>query len=1708
MEDERKTKKQLIEELNSVRKSVAELECFAEELKQSKINQEKFTKAFLQNSIPAVITTLKEGRIVEVSNAFLRLVGLKRGEVVGHTSREIGYISEEQRKAFVGELNKSGCIENLEMEIKAKNGELRYGLFNSVMMNFNHEKYFLTAIQDITERKRVEEALQASEIKYRNLYQSMVDAFVSVDMNGNIIDCNDFYLDMLGYTPEEISKLNFKDITPEKWHAIEDAIVEKQVLTKKYSDIYEKEYRRKDGTVFPVELRTTLIMDNKGNPISMWAIVRDITERKRVEAVLRVNEERFRTLYENVPVFIDGFDSNGRCILWNRECEKVFGWTVDEINAHEDPLALFYPDPDVRRDVMDTVTSKPEKIFREWHPLTKEGKELTTLWANFQIPGGIVINIGYDITESNKAEEKLRESERKYRSLVENASDIIFRTDKAGYFTFVNLAAIRITGYKEEDLIGRQYTILLPPEKREEALLFFGHQLMQGIPNTYSEYPVLTKNGQEFWVGQNVQLVVEGDTVSGFQIVAHDITERKSAQDALREVSASLKLACAAGSVGLWDWHLQTNKVFYSPEWKQQIGYEDHEISNDFSEWQKRVHPDDLESALRSIRAFIEKPWPNYQNEFRFHHKDGSYRWILAQASLLFDDKSTPVRMMGCHIDITNRKQAEDELRKSEEKFRKAFYTSPDSVNINRLEDGMYISINSGFTRIMGYTEEDSAGKTSIELNIWENTEDRQKLVAGLKKDGEVKNLEAVFRAKSGDIRYGLMSASVIDLNGVPHIISITRDITERKKLEQSMEESEQKFSAAFKTNPIPTAISTIQDGLFLDVNEAFIEIFSFSSKTEIIGKTSLELGLFANPTDRQSVRKDMEERGRVHHRELKMVTKDRRTLDMLFSAEQILIGNKQFLLTSAMDITDRVKAAEALNASEEKYRTLIDKLQEGVIIAQGGVFALVNRRMSEMLGVPLEDLKGKPFIDFVWPEDQEMVMRNYRMRISGETIDDGYDFRIIGAQGKLTWVFISASLIMWDGQPATLNIVKDITERKRVEETQEFLLQCGLPSSGEDFFESLARYLAQTTGMDYVCIDRLEGDGLSAQTVAVYNEGMFECNVSYALKDTPCGEVVGKGVCCYPRDVRHLFPRDQALQELKAESYYGTTLIDSKGQQIGLIAIIGHHVLDDTNLIESLLKMVAPRATGELERRKAEEELARRESLLNKIFDVLPIGLWFADENGKLLRGNPAGVKIWGAEPTVPMEEYGVFVARRLPSGEEIAPDDWALAHTIKEGIAVHDELLEIDAFDGQKRVVLNYTAPVLDDKGHLLGAIVVNNDITDRIQSEQEREKLQTQLIQAQKMESVGRLAGGVAHDFNNMLGVILGHIEMALEHVDPAQSLYEDLQEIQKAANRSADLTRQLLAFARKQTIAPRVLDLNDTIEGMLKMLQRLIGEDIKLSWVPQAGLWPIKMDPSQIDQILANLCVNARDAISGVGKITIETADITLEEDYCAEHGSFVPGDYVLLAVSDDGCGMDTETKIRLFEPFFTTKSMEKGTGLGLSTVYGIVKQNHGFIYVYSEPGEGTTFRIYLPRHVGKAEQIQKKGFARTEAIGHETILLAEDEPTILHMTKRMLEKMGYPVLAAATPGEAIRLAEQHAGEIHLLITDVVMPEMNGRDLARKLLSLYPDIRRLFMSGYTANVIAHHGVLDEGVHFIQKPFSMKDLGAKVRETLDGN
>jgi two-component system cell cycle sensor histidine kinase/response regulator CckA len=518
-------------------------------------------------------------------------------------------------------------------------------------------------------------------------------------------------------------------------------------------------------------------------------------------------------------------------------------------------------------------------------------------------------------------------------------------------------------------------------------------------------------------------------------------------------------------------------------------------------------------------------------------------------------------------------------------------------------------------------------------------------------------------------------------------------------------------------------------------------------------------------------------------------------------------------------------------------------------------------------------------------------------------------------------------------------------------------------------------------------------------------------------------------------------------------------------------------------------------------EHKRAETEIKNEQALSNAIIEGIPGTFYMLDEDGKYVR--------WSAYQRDEIVGKSDAEVSQTLAMDTIHPDDRALILSKIENVLRNDmqEVVEgrVLLRGGPAFVWLLMTGRriILNGRPFLVGFGI---DITERKHAEAEHAKLQMQFAQAQKMESVGRLAGGVAHDFNNLLMGIMNYTELCQDRIAPDHPIREYLDEIMHDSKRSAEIIRQLLAFARKQIIAPRVLDLNDAVAGMLKLLQRLVGEDITLAWRPGTSLRPVKLDPSQIDQILANLCVNARDAIAGVGEIAMETGSITVDAPYCARYPEAIPGAYVFLAVSDDGCGMDKETLAQAFEPFFTTKGLGKGTGLGLATVYGIVKQNNGFISATSEPGKGTTFRIHLPAIA--AETMASTVTSKTAAPRGrgETILLVEDEKSLRVTCGAFLDALGYKVLVAETPGEALKLVAEQSGAIHVLLTDVVMPGMDGKQLARRIGAVRPGVKVLFISGYTADVVAQRGVLDEGVQFLAKPFSRDDLARKVREVLE--
>jgi two-component system, cell cycle sensor histidine kinase and response regulator CckA len=912
------------------------------------------------------------------------------------------------------------------------------------------------------------------------------------------------------------------------------------------------------------------------------------------------------------------------------------------------------------------------------------------------------------------------------------------------------------------------------------------------------------------------------------------------------------------------------------------------------------------------------------------------------------------------------------------------------------------------------------------------------------------------------------------------------KDKTERKLAEEALRESEQRLSQIIDFLPDATFAIDL-NGKVIAWNRAIEEMTGVKAE-QILGRGDYEYALpfygirrpvlvdlvFTSDEEIKNKYHFVKKEGDVLLAEADGPVKGKESRALWGKARPLydIDGNIVGAIEAIRDITERKRSENALHESEERYRQVVQNATEAIVVAQDGKLKFVNRVACEITGYPEEELLSHPFLDFIHREDRSMVMDRHLRRLRGETLADRYPFRLVGKDGGASWVEIGAAMIEWEGRTATLNLLTDITERKLAEEALR---------ESEELYRTLV-----SLSPDAILVADVNGVLTFTSPKARQMFGL-----------SPDDEVLGRSLLCWIVPEDHGWANaniHRLLTEgpLKATEY---TMIKKDGTRfIGEVNAAVIHSPDG-----SPMRMIAI-IRDVTERKRAEEALKESEERFSRFFRSTPVGTSITRlSDGQFVDINDAFLDLSGYT----REE--VIGQNSLKQGWWANPGDREkVIEILQEHGRIRDFETQLVSKFGDIIDVLG-SAEVIEmaDEKYMLSLAY---DVTERKRGEKERKKLEEQLFQAQKMESVGRLAGGVAHDFNNMLGVIIGRAELALNTEVSADQLQHNLKEILKAGLRSADLTRQLLAFARKQTAVPKVLDLNSTISGMLMMLRRLIGEDIDLLWGPELDLWEVKIDPSQVDQILANLVVNARDAISGVGAITMRTENVAIDDFNSAETPGFIPGQYVLLTVSNTGAGMSKEVRENIYEPFFTTKEVGKGTGLGLSTVYGIVKQNDGFIYVASEPGKGATFKIYLPRFVDETTQVSSDEAAGKHPTGTETILLVEDDEAILNLGKMILENLGYTVLAAQTPVDAIRIAEEYPGDLHMLTTDVVMPEMNGRELAEQLNAIRPNLKCLYMSGYTADVIAHRGILDEGLNFIQKPFGSDDLAARVREVLD--
>ncbi len=1024
-----------------------------------------------------------------------------------------------------------------------------------------------------------------------------------------------------------------------------------------------------------------------------------------------------------------------------------------------------------------------------------------------------------EIANLEKAEQALVESEQKYRLLAENVSDVIWTSDLGLRMTYVSPSIEGLHGWNAAEWMSLGPSDYLTPFSAERALTVLRKELaIQEAevvdPNrvTTLELEQYRKDGSTFWTEVSARFLLDdGQNPVGIIGVTRDISERKKAEEALRESERRFQLFMhhLPGLAFIKDGDGRI--LFANSGFSRYLGIDESVL---IGKTNYDVFPADFaEKITVDDRRVLESAEIEEIEEFY-----GDSTWSTVKFPIL-EAGEQPI-LGGLKIDVTDRKKAEQALRESEDRFRIAFQTSPDAVNINRLSDGLYIDVNEGFSDLTGFTRDEVIGKTSLDIDIWDDPDDRKRLVAGLKKNGHVRNLEAKFRFKDGRVRTGLMSARIIVIKGEPHILSVTRDIDDWKTAE------------------------------------------------------------------------------------------------------------------------------EELRVSQERLRTILETSPAGIFLVDSdGLITFANRRMGELFSSPPEKLVGCPYVSLVHSSQRSIGNIKMKSLMAGEIDHVSLERRYVALDGR------------------------------------EFL-----------------------------------------------------------------GHLSGR------------------------------RLLEPDGSLRGLVGII----------------------TDVTERKKAEESLLAAkqdwEDTFNSITDMITIH----DTDFNIINYNKTAEQILGLPEPASVDGLKCF---RYFHGQDRPPETCRSCDSLQLGEATISERFEPHL----NRFLEVRSIPRFDGNGQLKGIVHIARDITARKREEEEKSRLEKQLFHAQKMEAVGTLAGGIAHDFNNILQAILGYSDLILMKKGTGDPDRKKLQVIQQAARDGADLVSRILTFSRKAESKRRPVDLNQEILKVQKLLRRTIPRMIEIKLVLAENLGIIEVDPGQMEQVLLNLAVNAHHAMPDGGQLLIETSNVSLSDEYLRSHLGARARRYVLLSVSDTGSGMQPDVLDRIFEPFYTTKTNGEGTGLGLSMVHGIVSQHGGFINCYSEPGSGTSFKIYLP--VSDREiAFDPTQTREMPPFGTETVLLVDDDDRIREMAKQMMAMGGYKVLTARNGEETLQVYASHREEISLIILDLIMPGMGGGRCLEELLRMDPNVKVLIASGHSSDGITQAAKVSGARGFVSKPYDAKDILAAIRRVLD--
>jgi len=1013
-----------------------------------------------------------------------------------------------------------------------------------------------------------------------------------------------------------------------------------------------------------------------------------------------------------------------------------------------------------------------------------------------------------------------------------------------------------------------------------------------------------------------------------------------------------------------------------------------------------------------------------------------STAWIsLCTVPLFRPGETTPFQVYTIFQDITGKKRAEEAWKRGEERFATILHSCPVGIDILRLSDEHIIDVNEAWLDLMGMERTEVIGRTSEELGLYADPEERKRIFESLHRGTHREVSETVLLSRTKGLRNVVFSIEAIDLMGEPHLLTLMRDDTEKKTSETAIKNQLNFVNTLLDTLPIPIYTKDLE-GRYLRCNKAWLE-FHGLGKSEILGQTVFNVC----PAEMAAGHRERDQRllasPGVQVYEGQARSKDGSFRDVVFQKASYLDaqGAVAGIVGSLLDITELKRSTEALRESEGRVRAKLD----AILLPEGDLGVLDLEDIIDLKGV------------------QDLLDKLCELTQMGVAIVDLHG-RVLMGTG-------------W--QDACAKFHRANPESCRNCRESDLALSVGVESG------QFKRYKCKNHMWDMVTPIIIGGRHVGNMFL-----GQF-----FLEGETPDRALFRAQAERFGFDV------DAYLQAIDAVPRWRLEVVDSA---MKFYAGFG-------NMVSSMGYSTLKLARTMEERARAQEALEKSEHFLRAAQTAGRVGCFSLDIAQGTWESSETFDSIFNIAPDYPRDMKGWL--------ELAAPEDReAYRHYMQEVIQHRrrfgTEFRTQRGRDGQTQWISGHGSVECDAQGQTARLIGTMLDITGRKATEEERAKLQEQLNQSQKLESIGRLAGGVAHDSNNMLMAILMHAELLREALGSDNPALRHVKAIEGAAERSSGLIHQLLAFSRKQVIEPKILDLNERLAGFKSSLAPLVGEDVEFLFRPAGDLWMLRMDPAQVDQVVMNLVVNARDAMPRGGTLSIETTNVHIAEESCRESTWATPGEFVQLTITDTGVGIPQEIQKKIFDPFFTTKDVGKGTGLGLSTVFGIVKQNGGFLNVSSEPGLGTTFRIYLPRHADPRSAEAATG-RTTEAssTGKGHILVVEDDEILKEVIPQILDRLGYAYLMAENPDDALRICRREEIPIDILLTDVVMPGMSGKELWEKVRNMRPDLKVIYMSGYTADVISRQGVLDDGIYFIQKPFTTAALGKQLRRVMEG-